>query len=163
MDRSSGEKVLFVPDKTELKHLDLMARKLAALRIKQSGTHFALPSSITLMEMLGASQVTEVDLKSRWERNKTNKGMSVPIGAGAGGTPFHLDMHETGYGPHGLVAGTTGSGKSELLQSIIISLAVNYHPHDVVFVLIDYKGGGMADVFQGMPHLIGTITNLGGN
>lgn len=100
---------------------------------------------------------------SRWDKNKTYKGMSVPIGAKAGGALFNLDMHETGCGPHGLVAGTTGSGKSELLQSIIISLAINYHPHDIVFVLIDYKGGGMADVFKGMPHLVGTITNLGGN
>jgi len=91
------------------------------------------------------------------------KGMSVPIGVKAGGVLFNLDMHETGHGPHGLVAGTTGSGKSELLQTIIISLAINYHPRDLVFVLIDYKGGGMADVFKGMPHLVGTITNLEGN
>lgn len=108
-------------------------------------------------------KVSEIDILSRWEKNKTYMGMSVPIGARAGGALFNLDMHETGCGPHGLVAGTTGSGKSELLQSIIISLAINYHPHDVVFVLIDYKGGGMADVFKGMPHLVGTITNLGGN
>ena len=91
------------------------------------------------------------------------KGMSVPIGVKAGGVLFNLDMHETGHGPHGLVAGTTGSGKSELLQTIIISLAINYDPRDLVFVLIDYKGGGMADVFKGMPHLVGTITNLEGN
>ncbi|GJM70468.1 hypothetical protein HMSSN036_26840 [Paenibacillus macerans] len=113
--------------------------------------------------MLGARAAGEVDVASRWIRNKPFKGMSVPIGVKAGGNPFYLDMHETGHGPHGLVAGTTGSGKSELLQSIIISLALNYHPHDVVFVLIDYKGGGMADVFKGIPHLVGTITNLGGN
>ncbi|MDD4049351.1 MAG: type VII secretion protein EssC, partial [Clostridia bacterium] len=162
-DRVSGEKAVFTPDKTDFNNLELAARRMVSLRIKNIGANFALPQSITLMEMLKAKKTPEIDLLFRWGKNKTYKGMSVPIGAKAGGTPFHLDMHETGYGPHGLVAGTTGSGKSELLQSIIISLAINYHPHDIVFVLIDYKGGGMADVFKGMPHLVGTITNLGGN
>jgi S-DNA-T family DNA segregation ATPase FtsK/SpoIIIE len=75
---------------------------------------------------------------------------------------MHDDVGYGGHGPHGLVAGTTGSGKSELLQSVIISQCIHYHPHDIVYVLIDYKGGGMADVFKGIPHLAGIITNLGG-
>ncbi|MDD2234884.1 MAG: type VII secretion protein EssC [Desulfitobacteriaceae bacterium] len=162
-DRVSGEKVVFIPDKADFKNLELAARKMAALRIKNAGVSFALPQSITLLEMMKVPKVSEIDVLSRWEKNRTYKGMSVPIGVKAGGAPFYLDIHETGFGPHGLVAGTTGSGKSELLQSIIISLAMNFHPHDVVFVLIDYKGGGMADVFKNMPHLVGTITNLGGN
>ena len=163
IDRETGEKSIFTPDKVNWKMMEQAALKLAPRRIKNSNANFALPGSVTLVEMLKIKTVDEINLSSLWDRNKTFKGMSVPIGAKAGGTPFQLDMHETGHGPHGLVAGTTGSGKSELLQSIIISLAVNYHPHDVVFVLIDYKGGGMADVFKGMPHLVGTITNLGGN
>ncbi|WP_223068045.1 type VII secretion protein EssC [Paenibacillus caui] len=161
--RETGEKSAFVPDKADLRQLEQAARKLAPLRIKNTAAQFSLPSALTLMEMLRAKTADDVDLLSRWERNKPFKGMSVPIGVKAGGSLFHLDMHETGHGPHGLVAGTTGSGKSELLQSIIVSLAINYHPHDVSFVLIDYKGGGMADIFRGMPHLVGTITNLGGN
>lgn len=162
-DRISGDKTTFTPDRADLKNLDIAVRKFASLRIKNASANFTIPSSITLLEMFKVKKVSEVNVLARWEKNKTFMGMSVPIGAKAGGALFNLDMHETGYGPHGLVAGTTGSGKSELLQSIIISLAINYHPHDVVFVLIDYKGGGMADVFKGMPHLVGTITNLGGN
>ena len=73
-----------------------------------------------------------------------------------------LNLHEKAHGPHGLVAGTTGSGKSEIIQSYILSLAVNFHPHDVAFLLIDYKGGGMANLFRDLPHLLGTITNLDG-
>lgn len=61
------------------------------------------------------------------------------------------------------MAGTTGSGKSETLQTYILSLVLNYHPHEVAFILIDYKGGGMAQSFIGLPHLAGVITNLGGN
>ncbi|MGV3312315.1 type VII secretion protein EssC, partial [Streptococcus suis] len=74
----------------------------------------------------------------------------------------YLNLHEKAHGPHGLVAGTTGSGKSEVIQSYILSLAVNFHPHDVAFLLIDYKGGGMANLFKDLPHLLGTITNLDG-
>lgn len=162
-DKETGEKSSFLPDRIDLNSLQLAARKMSPLRIKNSSANFSLPTSLTLLDMLHVKTTTEVDVRARWEKNKPFKGMSVPIGAKAGGSLFQLDMHETGHGPHGLVAGTTGSGKSELLQSIIISLAINYHPHDVVFVLIDYKGGGMADVFTGMPHLVGTITNLGGN
>lgn len=162
-DRASGEKHAFAPDQADWREMEILARKLAPLRIKSASASFALPESVTLLEMLKAERAESVDVLANWMRNRTYMGMSVPIGAKAGGSPFHLDIHETGHGPHGLVAGTTGSGKSELLQSIVISLALHYHPHDLVFVLIDYKGGGMADAFKGLPHLVGTITNLGGN
>ena len=66
-------------------------------------------------------------------------------------------MHEKYHGPHGLIAGTTGSGKSETLQTYILSLAVNYSPDDVGFFIIDYKGGGMANLFEGLPHMIGAF------
>ena len=75
---------------------------------------------------------------------------------------MELNLHEKAHGPHGLVAGTTGSGKSEIVQSYILSLAVNFHPYEVGFLLIDYKGGGMANLFKNLPHLLGTITNLDG-
>ncbi|MGF7046942.1 S-DNA-T family DNA segregation ATPase FtsK/SpoIIIE [Paenibacillus sp. DS2015] len=162
-DRISGERSTFTPDRVDMKSLEQAIRRMAPLRIKNSSANFSLTSSITLLDILQVQKVTEVDVLTLWRRNKTYMGMSVPIGAKAGGEAFMLDMHETGFGPHGLVAGTTGSGKSELLQSIIVSQAIHYHPHDIVFVLIDYKGGGMADVFKGMPHLVGTITNLDGN
>lgn len=61
-----------------------------------------------------------------------------------------------------MAAGTTGSGKSEIIQSYILSLAVNFHPYEVSFLLIDYKGGGMANLFKDLPHLLGAITNLDG-
>ena len=73
-----------------------------------------------------------------------------------------MTLHEKAHGPHGLVAGTTGSGKSEMIQSYILSLAANFHPHEVAFLLIDYKGGGMANLFKHLPHVLGAITNLDG-
>ena len=81
----------------------------------------------------------------------------------AGGEICYLDVHEKYHGPHGLVAGTTGSGKSETLQTYMMSLALNFSPDDVNFFIIDYKGGGMANLFEGLPHMIGQISNLSGN
>lgn len=86
----------------------------------------------------------------------------MPLGLRGKDDIVQLNLHEKAHGPHGLVAGTTGSGKSEIIQSYIISLGVNFHPYEVAFLLIDYKGGGMANLFKNMPHLLGTITNLDG-
>ena len=75
-----------------------------------------------------------------------------------------LDVHERFHGPHGLIAGSTGSGKSEFIITYILSLAINYSPNDVNFILIDYKGGALSGAFEGndfkLPHLVGTITNI---
>ncbi|MDR0570235.1 MAG: type VII secretion protein EssC [Clostridiales Family XIII bacterium] len=162
IDRVANEKNAFIPDTGTSANLENGARRISPLRVKSTSSSFSLPKSITLCQMLGENDVEKVDVISNWSRRRAYNGMDVPIGVRAGNELICLDLHETGHGPHGLVAGTTGSGKSELLQSVIISLAINFHPHDVVFVLIDYKGGGMADVFRGMPHLAGVITNLGG-
>ncbi|MCL2048456.1 MAG: type VII secretion protein EssC [Defluviitaleaceae bacterium] len=166
IDRVKNEKNIFTPDQATNASLENAARKISPLRIKSNDSSFSLPRSITLCQMSGENDLTKVNVLSNWANRRTYNGMDVPIGARAGGELFRFDIHDDvgygGHGPHGLVAGTTGSGKSELLQSVIISLAMSFHPHDIVFVLIDYKGGGMADVFKGMPHLAGIITNLGG-
>ena len=85
------------------------------------------------------------------------------------GEKISIDLHEKYHGPHGLIAGMTGSGKSEFIITYILSMAINYHPYEVQFILIDYKGGGLALAFQNqslglkLPHLVGTITNLDKN
>ena len=162
VDLVKNEKNAFVPDIARSAKLEAAARRISPLRVKSLSSALTLPKSITLCQMLEEADLTKTGVTANWQSRRTYNGMDVPIGVRAGGEQLRLDLHETGHGPHGLVAGTTGSGKSELLQSVIISLAISFHPHDVVFVLIDYKGGGMADVFKGMPHLAGVITNLGG-
>lgn len=94
------------------------------------------------------------------EKNRSYDSLAVPLGLRAKDDIVSLNLHEKAHGPHGLVAGTTGSGKSEILQSYILSLAVNFHPYEVGFLLIDYKGGSMARIFEDLPHHLGTITNL---
>ena len=104
----------------------------------------------------------ELNVQSRWKNHAAHKSLAVPLGVREQNNYVELNLHEKAHGPHGLVAGTTGSGKSEIVQSYILSLAVNFHPYEVGFLLIDYKGGGMANLFKNLPHLLGTITNLDG-
>lgn len=89
---------------------------------------------------------------------------SVWIGRTNDHEPFLLDLSEYGYGPHGLIAGMTGSGKSELLQNIVIGLMLRYKPDEVQFVLIDFKGGGLSGSIlrnrDTMAHIAATLSNL---
>ncbi|UBH14812.1 type VII secretion protein EssC [Macrococcus armenti] len=121
-----------------------------------------IPESISFMQLYKAKYTDELDIEKRWKENQSYKNMAVPLGVRGKDDIVHLNLHEKAHGPHGLIAGTTGSGKSEIIQSYILSLAVNFHPHEVAFLLIDYKGGGMANLFKDLPHLVGTITNLDG-
>src|SRR5699024_11517012 len=98
----------------------------------------------------------------RWKRSRTYENMRAMSGQKAGGAPCYLDVHEKYHGPHGLIAGTTGSGKSETLQTYILSLALNFSPYDVGLFLIDYKGGGMANLFADLFSTMGSISNLSG-
>jgi S-DNA-T family DNA segregation ATPase FtsK/SpoIIIE len=122
----------------------------------------SIPESVTFMEMYGLERFEEFNVTQRWAEHSPHKTLAVPLGLRGKEDLVYLNLHEKAHGPHGLVAGTTGSGKSEIIQSYILSLAVNFHPYDVAFLLIDYKGGGMANLFRHLPHLLGTITNLDG-
>jgi S-DNA-T family DNA segregation ATPase FtsK/SpoIIIE len=122
----------------------------------------SIPESVSFLELFGVERVEQLGVAERWAGSSPRRTLGVPLGLRGAGDVVKLDLHEKAHGPHGLVAGTTGSGKSEIIQSYILSLAVNFHPHDVAFLLIDYKGGGMANLFADLPHLLGTITNLDG-
>ena len=152
-----------VYDKLPLASMDRFARSLARFELRDTSDHAEIPDMLTFLDMYKTSRVEELDVYHKWLENRTYETMKAMIGQKAGGKPIYLDIHEKYHGPHGLVAGTTGSGKSETLQTYILSLAINYHPHEAAFILIDYKGGGMARSFEGLPHLAGMITNLGGN
>ena len=138
------------------------ARELAGINHEETLRN-SIPNSVTFLEMYGAKTIDELNILERWQQNEAYQTMAVPLGVRGRDDLLYLNLHEKAHGPHGLIAGTTGSGKSELIQSYILSLAVNYHPYEVAFLLIDYKGGGMANLFADLPHLVGTITNLDAN
>jgi S-DNA-T family DNA segregation ATPase FtsK/SpoIIIE len=139
--------------------LEEVSRNLSAI-VHETGMNSQIPEAITFFEMYGIEHPEQLQVRERWRRNQSHKTLAVPLGVRAKEDYVELNLHEKAHGPHGLVAGTTGSGKSEIVQSYILSLAVNFHPHEVGFLLIDYKGGGMANLFADLPHLLGTITNL---
>lgn len=146
-----------------LSEMDVFSRQLSNFKVRENASNAAIPDMLTFLDMYKTSRGEDLDMYHKWLENRTYESMRSLIGQKAGEQPVYLDIHEKYHGHHGLVAGTTGSGKSETLQTYILSLVLNYHPHEVAFILIDYKGGGMAQSFIGLPHLAGVITNLGGN
>lgn len=122
----------------------------------------SLRKSISIFELLNIYSVEDIDLTKNWDNAKVWDTMEAPIGVNSKNEIVSLNLHEKYHGPHGLVAGTTGSGKSEILQTYILSAAILYHPYEVSFVIIDFKGGGMVNQFKDLPHLIGAITNIDG-
>lgn len=140
---------------------DRFARNMSNMYVKEYKSA-QMPSFIEYFEMMGINKIQDYDLIRAYKLHHVYENIKSFVGIGAGNRPMYIDICEKKYGPHGLVAGTTGSGKSETIQTFIISLALNYHPDELAFVLIDYKGGGMANIFKGIPHLAGTITNING-
>ncbi|HIY94204.1 MAG TPA: FHA domain-containing protein [Candidatus Rothia avicola] len=114
----------------------------------------ALPRLVRAPELFDLAPATSEKIKELW-REKT--GVSAPIGIGDDGKVF-LDIVRDG--PHGLVGGTTGSGKSEFLRTFVAGLAARNSPEDLNFILIDFKGGAAFKACERLPHTIGTISNL---
>ena len=135
-------------------------KNISALRVAQTDRNNRIPSKCSFLEMYKATTPEELDILNRWKENNAADNLLLSIGKSSGGKTFKLDVHEKYHGPHGLIAGTTGSGKSELLQTFILSLAINYSPEEVNFLLVDYKGGSMANELAGLPHIVGNISNL---
>lgn len=179
LDICGSNTVIYIKDidkeseKFELDMLDeklLMSsmKKLFNTQLKVISENYSLPKTITFLEMFNVGKVEYLNPMKRWSDNNPVNSLATEIGVGTDGELFYLDLHEKHQGPHGLVAGMTGSGKSEFIITYILSMAINYHPDEVAFILIDYKGGGLAGAFEDeekgihLPHLAGTITNLDG-
>lgn len=163
--RAENQKVFNADFNTNI-NVESCAEQLANIYVEIPKGKHELPKSIGFLEMYGIGNVNQFNSLDRWKNNDPFYSLSVPVGIDQNGELFYMDIHEKAYGPHGLVAGTTGSGKSEWIITYILSLCVNFSPLEVQFVLIDYKGGGLAGSFVNqetgmrLPHLVGTITNL---
>ncbi|MEV6301352.1 FtsK/SpoIIIE domain-containing protein [Actinoplanes sp. NPDC051861] len=131
-------------------------RRLAPIR-DVSDTHgdAALPAAARLLEVIGMEDPSVAAITARW--NASPRSTRAVVGYSLDG-PFALDLVR--HGPHGLVAGTTGSGKSEFLQTVVASLAVANRPDAMNFVLVDYKGGAAFKDCVDLPHTVGMVTDL---
>ena len=162
-DIHDGNKVQYFDyEHISMETAKLCAKKLAPVYIKELSLESTLTKNISFYKLLKIKNAHELDIGKRWKESKVYDSMAAPLGVKSGDEIVYLDLHEKYHGPHGLVAGTTGSGKSEILQSFILSLATLFHPYDVSFIIIDFKGGGMANQFRDLPHLNGAITNIDG-
>ncbi|GAA4064218.1 FtsK/SpoIIIE domain-containing protein [Nonomuraea soli] len=147
-----------IADQVNSPWCDRFGRALAPLRdVSREDADSAIPTSARLLDLLGMPDPAPEQIASYWSRGRTTR---VPIGIGADGL-YTLDLRLDG--PHGLVAGTTGAGKSELLQSFIASLAVHNRPDEMNFVLIDYKGGSAFKDCAKLPHTVGMVSDLDGH
>ena len=162
---TDGKRINFVPD-FMFASLEKYVYVISNIPIALNGGKYVLPPTYTFLEMYNVSNVNQLNCLGKWKENDPINSLAAPVGVNEYGELFKLDLHEKAHGPHGLIAGMTGSGKSEFIISFILSMAVNFHPDEVQFVLIDYKGGGLAGAFENretglkLPHLAGTITNL---
>lgn len=158
-----SEKQQIIFDDVSVESLEGFARRLSGIKVNEPETGGEIPADLSFLDMYQVNRIEELNIENRWMKNRTYDSMKALIGQKNGGAPCYLDVHEKYHGPHGLIAGTTGSGKSETLQTYILSMAINYSPDDIGFFIIDFKGGGMANLFSDLPHMMGQISNLSGN
>jgi DNA segregation ATPase FtsK/SpoIIIE, S-DNA-T family len=151
-----------VPDLLDPVLAELIARRLSPLRLTDEREQ-ALSRTTSLTEMLLGGDPLTVDITSKWAEATGERLLRVAIGNDAEGDPVMLDIKEPaqgGFGPHGLVVGATGSGKSELLRTLVSGLAMTHSPDALSFVLIDFKGGAAFAPLMDLPHVAGLMTNL---
>ncbi|NUW04438.1 type VII secretion protein EccCa [Streptomyces sp. CAI 127] len=141
-----------------------LARMLAPLRLSAESLGDApLSGPVEFAAMLGIDDVARLDLDRLWAPRGERAFLRVPIGISDSHEPVLLDLKESselGMGPHGLCVGATGSGKSELLRTLVLALVATHPPEDLALVLVDYKGGATFAPFAELPHVAGVITNL---
>jgi len=135
--------------------------------LKTAGSESDIPNFVPFLEMYNARHVEDIDLQNKWfrpvdysKRLDDKIPFEVPIGRTKNNELFRFNLQDQIDGPHGLAAGTTGAGKSELLQTLVAALAIEHHPYYLAFFLIDYKGGSTFSVFEKMPHTVGNVSDL---
>ncbi|ABL79848.1 MULTISPECIES: type VII secretion protein EccC [unclassified Nocardioides] len=154
-------------DQCSIATAEALARRLTPLHTIAAGGvepgTGEIAGTADYLELLALGDVHTLDPATAWRPRPARDRLRVPIGLGEGGSVVHLDIKESaqqGMGPHGLVIGATGSGKSEFLRTLVLGLALTHSPEQLNMVLVDFKGGatfaGMAD----LPHVSAVITNL---
>ena len=162
----SGEEAVrgIRPDVVGTDLLEVIARPLAGLRLTRTSAVDAQTAlAPDVAELLGVADVDAIELREIWQPRAPGDFLRVPIGVDDRGAPVLLDLKESaqlGMGPHGICIGATGSGKSELLRTLVLGLALTHSPDDLSMILVDYKGGAAFAPFARLPHVAGIIDNL---
>ncbi|WP_237706718.1 type VII secretion protein EccCa [Kribbella flavida] len=159
-----GEQSLGVADTLDLGTAEGLARQLAPLRLTAgSQGEQPLTADLGLAELLDLGDPYDFDPDDTWLARPSRDRLRVRFGLRPDGLPIELDLKESaqeGMGPHGLLIGATGSGKSELLRTLVLGLAITHPPRSLNFALVDFKGGATFARLDKLPHTSAVITNL---
>ncbi|MFD1320822.1 type VII secretion protein EccCa [Micromonospora sonneratiae] len=160
-----GASEIGVPDRLDVVEAEAVARRLAPLRLAAAskGSETPLATEMGLAELLGVGDPESFSPAQGWAPRANRDKLRVPIGVSADGGAIELDLKESaqdGMGPHGLLIGATGSGKSELLRTLVLGLAATHSSETLNFVLVDFKGGATFASLDRLPHTAAMITNL---
>jgi S-DNA-T family DNA segregation ATPase FtsK/SpoIIIE len=161
--RLRAEPVKALADQCDLATAEAFARRLSPLHTVSSGSENEVAGPTDFMDMLGLGDVFSFQTSTAWRPRPARDRLRVPIGSADNGSVIHLDIKESaqqGMGPHGLVIGATGSGKSEFLRTLVLGLAMTHSPEQLNMVLVDFKGGATFAGMSDMPHVSAVITNL---
>lgn len=142
---------------------EALSRRLAPLRLSAESSPRRLVDTVSLPQLLALPDVGAIQPEETWQYGPGREPLRVPLGIAGDGEPILLDLKESaagGMGPHGLVVGATGSGKSELLRTLVLGLTITHPPELVSLVLVDFKGGATFAGLAELPHVAGLITNL---
>lgn len=164
-DLTAGSTISGTVDAASPALLAAVAGTLAPLRLSpESRSGGGTLREIGALDLLGVESVDAIG-PATWSRTAGPEFLRVPVGTDDDGGAIEIDLKEAaqgGMGPHGICIGATGSGKSEFLRTLLLSLAVRHSPDDLSMILVDYKGGAAFSPFQPLPHLAGLIDNLEG-
>lgn len=158
-ETEAGVEDIATPDLITLDEAGTLARAMTKYRRADNESS---ASSMDLRKLLGVNEMNADAVRGLWQP-RGQRRLSVPIGLTQHSTPIVIDIKESaqgGIGPHGLCVGATGSGKSELLRTLVVALASTHSPDDLNLVLVDFKGGATFLGLDGLPHTSAVITNL---
>jgi S-DNA-T family DNA segregation ATPase FtsK/SpoIIIE len=163
-DRKEQTTLLGRPDVLGVRGATALAKRLSPYRLGVGGESTEpLSTTVDLAALLGISDLHRHDPATLWRKRTIAERLRVPIAVGVDGTPVELDIKESaqgGTGPHGMLIGATGSGKSELLRTLVLAMALTNSSETLNFVLVDFKGGATFLGLDELPHVSAVITNL---
>ncbi|MBJ8338574.1 type VII secretion protein EccCa [Antrihabitans sp. YC3-6] len=164
---ASGIEKFATVDTVTVPEAECFARDIARFRVATAAQIVSLghvsKTDPGLMSLLRITDAAQIEPSMVWRPRSARERLRVPIGVTPDGTPVEIDIKESaenGMGPHGLCIGATGSGKSEFLRTLILSMATTHSPDSLNLVLVDFKGGATFLGMDSLPHVAAVITNL---
>ena len=157
-----GRKAEGAADRMQLEHAARLASGLASIEWPEASDVSRPPDLVSLLDLFGAKDLDGLPIETWWDGEPPYGYLRAPIGrtSATSDLVFDLNDREGAHGPHGLIGGMTGSGKSEILKTILLGLAVTHSPFDLNFALIDYKGGAAFNELSQLPHTVGVVTDI---